>query len=106
MVEHARAPRTESRDGTDSAPRRTSRLQLVVPTPAFAGAGITEGAVAKPIRGRDGVYRRGLAPADTIAAALALALVVAFAHRPDAVLLIALAPAIVLVNKIGGFYER
>src|SRR4051795_8990556 len=93
MVERAPAPRTERR-----------RLWLVPPAPAFDG--ITEGVVAQPIRGRDGLYRRALAVADTVAALIALGAVATLSHRPGGLLLVALAPAIVLVNKIGGLYDR
>src|SRR4051794_19729088 len=93
MVERAPALRTERR-----------RLWLVPPAPAFDG--ITEGVVAQPIRGRDGLYRRALAVADTVAALIALGAVATFSHRPGGLLLVALAPAIVLVNKIGGLYDR
>src|SRR3954469_17796449 len=93
MVERAPAPRTERR-----------RLWLVPPAPAVDG--ITEGVVAQPIRGRDGLYRRGLALADTVAALIALGTVASLSHRPGGLVLVALAPAIVLVNKIGGLYDR
>src|SRR4051812_8961636 len=94
MVERAPAPRME--------PPARRRLWLVPP----AYDGITEGVVAQPIRGRDGLYRRGLALADIVAALLALALVAALSHRPGGLALVALAPAIVLANKIGGLYDR
>jgi exopolysaccharide biosynthesis polyprenyl glycosylphosphotransferase len=94
MVERAPAPRMES-------PARR-RLWLVPPAPE----GITEGVVAQPIRGRDGLYRRGLALADTVAALIALGAVATISHRPGGLLLVALAPAIVLVNKIAGLYDR
>src|SRR3954452_17956456 len=93
MVERAPAPRTERR-----------RLRLVPPAPA--NDGITEGVIAQPIRGRDGLYRRGLALADTVAALIALGTVASLSHRPGGLVLVALAPAIVLVNKIGGLYDR
>src|SRR3954467_3975382 len=96
MVERALAP------GTEPPARR--RLGLVPPAPAYDG--ITEGVVAQPIRGRDGLYRRGLALADTVAALIALGLVATLSHRPGGLLLVALAPAIVLVNKIAGLYDR
>src|SRR4051794_39718507 len=100
MVERAPARRTDA--SAETALTRRRRLRLVLPAPAYAGMGITEGAVAPPIRGRDGFYRRGLAVADALVAAAVLSLVALLSGSPDPGVLIALAPAIVLVNKIAG----
>src|SRR3954452_2453611 len=89
--------------------RRIRRLQISrTLEPALAGAdtGITEGVVARPILGREGAYRRGLAVADVGAALAALAIVALFANPRGVVFLLAFAPLIVLVNKIAGLYDR
>src|SRR3954453_6275919 len=84
--------------------QRFGGLQLVTPVPVFAG--LAEDGVGKAVRGREGAYRRGLGLADVLAALTVLSLVALFANRPDPMLLVALAPLIVLVNKIAGLYER
>src|SRR4051812_42428809 len=93
--------------GGATATRRTRRLQISRTTePALAGGQITEGAVARPILGREGTYRRSLATADVIAAFAALAAVVLIGNPRGGLLLLAFAPVIVLVNKIAGLYDR
>src|SRR4051794_41153145 len=88
------------------SPLRTRRLQTSRSLRPALAAGITEGAVARPILGREGVYRRGLAVADVGAALAALAVVAVVANPRGALILLGFAPLIVLVNKIAGLYDR
>ena len=72
----------------------------------WSSQGITEGEVARPILGREGAYRRSLAAADVVARCSPLGRVALVAQPARRGLLIAFAPLIVLVNKIGGLYDR
>src|SRR4051794_22177277 len=94
------AASTKTRAELDLATRQ--RRRVIAPRELR----FTEGASAQPIRGRDGLYRRSLALADTAAAAVALSLVTVLAAIPHAGLLLVLAPAIVVINKIAGLYDR
>ena len=90
-------------------PARTRRFgrQVARQQPVRRPVGITEGASVQPVRVREGLYRRSLALADALAAVVALVLVVIWqgGAQPQAWILLA-APIAVLVNKIGGLYER
>jgi exopolysaccharide biosynthesis polyprenyl glycosylphosphotransferase len=68
---------------------------------------VTEGTSAPTALLRDGLYRRSLATADALAAGLVLYLVVGLGAGAGfgAWILVAM-PLMVLVNKVGGLYER
>ncbi|MEA2311774.1 MAG: hypothetical protein QOE28_1742, partial [Solirubrobacteraceae bacterium] len=91
---------------SQTRPRRFRRFAGGRPQPQLRPAGITEGAKSQ-INVREGLYRRTLAVADAFAAVFALVIVVAWdagaGLRPW---VLAAAPIAVLVNKIGGLYER
>lgn len=55
---------------------------------------------------RDSVYRRSLALADGAAATLAITLTILFGRPPHSFVLLAFAPAIVLISKLFGIYDR
>jgi exopolysaccharide biosynthesis polyprenyl glycosylphosphotransferase len=67
---------------------------------------ITEGYATESVRGREGIYRHGLALADAAVAVLVLSGVVAIAQGGfEPVTLLAI-PLILLMNKVAGLYDR
>jgi exopolysaccharide biosynthesis polyprenyl glycosylphosphotransferase len=93
------APRAKS--------RRFGRFPVARPAALRRPAAITEGATGAQVKVREGLYRRSLAIADALSALVALVVIVSWAA--DAGLqpwVLAAAPVAVLVNKIGGLYER
>jgi exopolysaccharide biosynthesis polyprenyl glycosylphosphotransferase len=78
-----------------------------LPAPQDPALGITEAGPAGATKRRDTLYRRGLALADIIAAAVALILGVwVLGDDRITVPLIAAIPLVVLVSKIVGLYDR
>jgi exopolysaccharide biosynthesis polyprenyl glycosylphosphotransferase len=72
-----------------------------------AGMPILEGRPRQRTLAREGLHRRALMLADVLAAALALGLALYGAGQaPSPVLLILVLPAIVVVNKAAGLYDR
>lgn len=68
---------------------------------------ITEGAALAPVHVREGLYRRSLATADAAAALVALSIVVVWnAGAQLHPWMLLAAPVAILVNKVGGLYER
>jgi exopolysaccharide biosynthesis polyprenyl glycosylphosphotransferase len=68
---------------------------------------ITEGSTPREVKLREGLYRRSLALVDALGAMLMLALVVAWdAGVGFQAWVLAAPPLIILVNKLGGLYER
>jgi exopolysaccharide biosynthesis polyprenyl glycosylphosphotransferase len=103
-----------SADLDESAPllrpsrnRRFGRLSVARTKPLRESSPITEGTSQRQINVREGLYRRSLALADALAAVLVLALVLAWdAGAGLQAWVLAAGPLIVLVNKVGGLYER
>jgi exopolysaccharide biosynthesis polyprenyl glycosylphosphotransferase len=87
--------------------RRFGRLPVGRSLPLRRPAAITEGSPQGAVSIREGLYRRSLALADALAAVLALVVVVAWDAGAGLQPWVLLAmPVAVLVNKIGGLYER
>jgi exopolysaccharide biosynthesis polyprenyl glycosylphosphotransferase len=92
-----------------SRPRRfsrigTNRTQYQAPRRPDA---ITEGSALRPVNVREGLYRRTLALADGLAAVFALVVIVVGDAGADLQpWVLAALPIAVLVNKVGGLYER
>ena len=87
--------------------RRFGRRPVSRSQPARRLDGITEGSSQGSINIREGLYRRTLALSDALAAVSALVLVVVWDAGADLqAWVLAAMPLAVLVNKIGGLYER
>jgi exopolysaccharide biosynthesis polyprenyl glycosylphosphotransferase len=90
-----------------SRPRRFARIGTNRVSQPRRPDAITEGTSLRPVNVREGLYRRSLALADGLAAVLALVLVVVWDAGADLQpWVLAALPLAVLVNKIGGLYER
>lgn len=73
----------------------------------LAPPALTEGSTRHHVHVREGLSRRSLAAADALAAVLALTLVVAWdAGAGFQAWILAAPPLMILVNKVGGLYER
>ena len=88
-------------------PRRFGRLPGARPFVPRRPVEITEGVAREQVHVREGLYRRSLAAADAVAALVALSVVVVGDAGAELHPWMLLAPVVaVLVNKVGGLYER
>jgi exopolysaccharide biosynthesis polyprenyl glycosylphosphotransferase len=90
--------------GRSGRPRRRLSLRLGL---GRADVGITEAPASPSVLGREGTYRRALALADVLAGACALVVAIAASgSHPNQFAVLALAPLLVVVNKLSGLYDR
>lgn len=75
------------------------------PTPV-AAATAASGLPLTSVRGRETLNRVALVAADVVAALATLVLVAGLSAHPSVLALVAIVPAIVLVNKLAGAYDR
>jgi exopolysaccharide biosynthesis polyprenyl glycosylphosphotransferase len=87
--------------------RRFARNGSAPVQPAFLGGPITEGPPRQAVFQRDYLSRRALAAADVVVAVSAILLVLPLTGQMvSALIVLCAAPAMVLLNKVAGLYDR